>query len=119
MDVLEQNGSVVFLRRVKEGVTENSYGIHVAKLAGLPAEVIDRANQILAYLQNLASNNPLILNDIPEKKLEKKRVEPVTPGLFSDEELIISEILSADIDNLTPINALQNIARWKKALSGL
>ena len=119
MDVLEQNGSVVFLRRVKEGVTENSYGIHVAKLAGLPAEVIDRANQILAYLQNLASNNPLILNNIPEKKVEKKRVEPVTPGLFSDEELIISEILSADIDNLTPINALQNIARWKKALSGL
>ena len=118
MDVLEQNGSVVFLRKVKEGVTGNSYGIHVAKLAGLPAEVIDRADQILSYIQNLASENPLVLNDIPaKKKIEKE--EPRSPGLFSDEEIIISEILSADIDNLTPINALQNIARWKKTLSGL
>ena len=119
MDVLEQNGSVVFLRKVKEGVTENSYGIHVAKLAGLPADVIERANQILSYLQNIASNNPLILNDIPEKKTAKKEEQLRVPGLFSDEEIIISEILSADIDNLTPINALQNIARWKKTLSGL
>ena len=119
MDVLEQNGSVVFLRKVKEGVTENSYGIHVAKLAGLPADVIERANQILSYLQNIASNNPLILNDIPEKKPAKKEEQLRVPGLFSDEEIIISEILSADIDNLTPINALQNIARWKKTLSGL
>ena len=118
MDVLEQNGSVVFLRKVKEGVTGNSYGIHVAKLAGLPAEVIDRADQILSYIQNLASENPLVLSDIPaKKKIEKE--EPRSPGLFSDEEIIISEILSADIDNLTPINALQNIARWKKTLSGL
>ena len=43
----------------------------------------------------------------------------VSPGLFSDEEIIISEILSTDTDNLTPLNALQAIARWKKALSGL
>ena len=43
---------------------------------------------------------------------------PVNPGLFSDEEIIISEILSTDTDNLTPMNALQAIARWKKALSG-
>ncbi len=118
MDVLEQNGSVVFLRKVKEGVTGNSYGIHVAKLAGLPSEVIERADQILAYIQNLASDNPLVLNDIPAKKTPVKE-EPRSPGLFSDEEIIISEILSADIDNLTPINALQNIARWKKTLSGL
>ncbi|MCR4579839.1 MAG: DNA mismatch repair protein MutS [Treponema sp.] len=118
MDVLEQNGSVVFLRKVKEGVTGNSYGIHVAKLAGLPVDVIERANQILAHIQKLASNNPLVLTDLPEAKAAKKE-EARMPGLFSDEEIIISEILSADTDNLTPINALQNIARWKKTLSGL
>ena len=119
MDVLEENGSVVFLRKVKEGVTGNSYGIHVAKLAGLPSDVIDRANQILEYIQNLASKSPLVLNDIPERKPAKKEEPAHVPGLFSDEEIIISEILSADVDNLTPINALQNIARWKKTLSGL
>ncbi|MBP5520017.1 MAG: DNA mismatch repair protein MutS [Treponema sp.] len=115
MDVLEQNGSVVFLRKVKEGVTENSYGIHVAKLAGIPQNVIDRANVILSHIQALACENPIILEDIPEKT----QVQPcVTPGLFSDEEIIISEILSVDLDNITPLNALQTISRWKKTLSG-
>ena len=118
MDVLEQNGSVVFLRKVKEGVTENSYGIHVAKLAGIPQSVIDRANVILAHIQALANDNPIILDDDKEIKKASPVSEPVTPGLFSDEEIIISEILSTDTDNLTPLNALQTIARWKKALSG-
>ena len=121
MDVLEQNGSVVFLRKVKEGVTENSYGIHVAKLAGIPQNVIDRANVILSHIQALANDNPIILDDIKNESQTNqsaKSVQPVTPGLFSDEEIIISEILSTDTDNLTPLNALQTIARWKKALSG-
>ena len=120
MDVLEQNGSVVFLRKVKEGVTENSYGIHVAKLAGIPQAVIDRANVILAHIQALANDNPIILDEdtLPPSTPEKVPQQPVTPGLFSDEEIIISEILSTDTDNLTPLNALQTIARWKKALSG-
>ena len=115
MDVLEQNGSVVFLRKVKDGVTENSYGIHVAKLAGLPQNVIDRANVILSHIQALANDNPIILDEI---KKESPAPQPVSPGLFSDEEIIISEILSTDTDNLTPLNALQINARWKKALSG-
>ncbi len=117
MDVLEQNGSVVFLRKVKEGVTENSYGIHVAKLAGIPQNVIDRANVILAHIQALAADNPIILENLPEKTVQTAPA-PVNPGLFSDEEIIISEILSTDTDNLTPLSALQTIARWKKALSG-
>ena len=121
MDVLEQNGSVVFLRKVKEGVTGNSYGIHVAKLAGIPQAVIDRANVILSHIQALANDNPVILDDVPAKSSESEKTlaaAPVNPGLFGDEEIIISEILSVDTDNLTPLNALQIIARWKKALSG-
>ena len=121
MDVLEQNGSVVFLRKVKEGITENSYGIHVAKLAGIPQNVIDRAKVILAHIQALANDNPILLDDIPDAKGSQASAAqnaPVSPGLFSDEEIIISEILSTDTDNLTPLNALQSIARWKKALSG-
>ena len=57
-----------------------------------------------------------------ELKVSKSKTSslPVsnTPGLFSDEEIIISEILSVDTDNITPINALQTITRWKKSLSG-
>ena len=117
MDVLEQNGRVVFLRKIKEGVTENSYGIHVATLAGIPPEVIDRANKILCDVQ--AANGEK--NVFEEKKIiqkEKENIETHSPGLFSDEEIIISEILSVDLNNITPMNALQTISRWKKTLLG-
>jgi len=117
MDVLEDNGSVTFLRKVKEGASENSYGIHVARLAGVPSEVIERANIILNHIQSVAENKP-VLSDIPEFS-ETKKSSPVSPGLFSDEEIILDEILSADPDNMTPLSALQTIQRWKKALSGL
>ena len=61
--------------------------------------------------------NPLVFEHIPEAKKEEP-VQYSTPGLFSDEEIIISEILSTDLDNMTPMNALQTISRWKKSLSG-
>ena len=116
MAVSEQTGSVVFLRKVQEGVTENSYGIHVASLAGIPQSVIERAKQILVHIQSMQADKPLLPEEI--KMPEVKKQEYSTPGLFSDEEIIISEILSTDLDNITPINALQIIARWKKTLSG-
>ena len=112
MDVSEENGTVVFLRKVKKGAAENSYGIHVARLAGVPQSVIDRASVILAHIQNLASDKPL-LDSVPDAA-----PVPQTPGLFSDEEIVLDEILSADTDNMTPLSALQAVARWKKALSG-
>ena len=113
LQINEQNGSVVFMRKVIDGVTENSYGIHVAKLAGLPASVIERANVILAHIQALAAGKPVIEADIPSPV-----AAPSTPGLFSDEEIIISEILSCDTDNMTPMDALKMLAKWKKDLSG-
>ncbi|MCR5063595.1 MAG: DNA mismatch repair protein MutS [Treponema sp.] len=117
MDVREENGAVVFLRKVKDGVTQNSYGIHVAKLAGLPPYVIQRASDILSYIQSLANENPLVMDNIPVS--EPKKDNNVSAGLFSDEEIIISEILSCDLDNMTPMAALQCLSRWKKELSGL
>ena len=112
MDVSEENGTVVFLRKVKEGAAENSYGIHVARLAGVPQSVIDRASVILAHIQNLAANKP-VLDSVPDV-----RISSDAPGLFSDEEIVLDEILSADTDNMTPLAALQAVARWKKSLSG-
>ena len=51
LEVLETAGEVVFLKRVKEGASKNSYGLHVARLAGVPQKVIDRAKEILVVLQ--------------------------------------------------------------------
>ena len=116
LEISEQNGNVVFMRKVKEGITENSYGIHVAKLAGVPGEVINRANAILAHIQAVAADKPVLPEEkeIPSQKINSQNA----PGLFSDEEIIISEILSVDPDNMTPIEALKTISRWKKELSG-
>jgi DNA mismatch repair protein MutS len=114
MDVAEQNGTVVFLRKVKEGSAEDSYGIHVARLAGVPQQVIDRANVILAHIQAVAADRP-VLEPVPAPV---RQTASPAPGLFSDEEIILDEILSSDPDNMTPLSALQTIARWKKTLSG-
>lgn len=118
MEVVESDGAVVFMRKVKEGVTENSYGIHVAKLAGIPQAIISRANEILTQIQDNNQNKSF---EISAPVKNNKKTEPVqqTPGLFSDEEIIISEILSTDVDNITPMDALRIVSRWKKELSGL
>lgn len=122
MDVKETDGSVIFMRKIKEGASENSYGIHVASLAGIPQSVIDRAGQILKHLQTLASEKPLMVQNVPAPQEEPAQSPAQSavnaPGLFSDEEIVLDEILSADVDNLTPMAALQLVSRWKKSLSG-
>ncbi len=117
MDVLQQGEKVTFLRKIKEGASENSYGIHVAKLAGIPDSVINRASQILDHLQKKASDSEEEFK-IPEKNTVAPASQFTAPGLFSDEEIILDEILSADPDNLTPMEALKLVSRWKKTLSG-
>lgn len=125
MDVSEIGDSVVFLRKIREGSSENSYGIHVAQLAGVPQSVISRANEILSWIQNRAGEHPLVpknvLNDSAAEiaPASPKSAALSSPGLFSDEEIVLDEILSADTDNITPLAALQLIARWKKNLSGV
>lgn len=120
MDVKETGGDIIFLRKIKEGAAENSYGIHVAQLAGIPESVIDRANVILEQIQNKARDNPIVIESKKTEKIIKVEEAPkfTAPGLFSDEEIILDEILSCDVDNITPMNAMNLISRWKKALSG-
>ncbi|MBQ9630734.1 MAG: DNA mismatch repair protein MutS, partial [Treponema sp.] len=112
MSVLEENGSVVFLRKVIEGSAESSYGIHVANLAGIPNSVIQRASEILLSIKNKATDHPILTTSQESKPTFQ------SPGLFSDEEIVLDEILSADPDSITPIQALQLVARWKKSLQG-
>ena len=121
MAVSEQGDSVVFLRKVRAGASENSYGIHVARLAGIPQSVIARAKQILERLQTIAGDRPVLDDAMPTATVSAEQPShpsPVAPGLFSDEEMVLDEILSADPDNMTPLDALQLVSRWKKTLSG-
>ena len=109
LEVLEQAGQVVFLKKIKEGATTNSYGIHVAKLAGIPSSVIKRAQEILKSIQK---TGPVFV----EKTQLEKDVKLNLPALFSEEEMVLDEILSSNPDDMTPMQALQAISRWKSRL---
>ena len=115
LDVLESEGKIVFLKKVIEGIAAHSYGIHVAELAGLPQPVIQRATELLsaAIPDTPVSSSAAAAQDytVPEKK----KAAP-EQNLFSDEELIINEMLSVNTDATTPIEALQMISRWKNTL---
>ncbi|MCH5295754.1 MAG: DNA mismatch repair protein MutS [Treponema sp.] len=129
MAVSESGKDIVFLRQVIHGASANSYGIHVASLAGVPRPVIDRASDILGRIQSDAAARPILpeqgsyfpeRGDVPQSPApqEPSDREGLTGALFSDEEMILDEILSQDPDNLTPMEALKAISRWKKILSG-
>ena len=111
LDILESEGTVVFLKRVRPGASANSYGIHVARLAGIPEPVLERARELLVSVHG--------------DSVRGKESEPVSaqsprqntlPQLFSEEELVLEEILSTETDEITPLEALQRISRWKKKL---
>lgn len=103
VSVKEWNGTVVFLHKIIDGFTDKSYGVHVAKLAGLPHKVIKRAHQILQGLEkNIHKNFSKFENDIQ-------------PDLFTSiEPEILIELKKLDIDNLKPIEALKILSDWKE-----
>jgi DNA mismatch repair protein MutS len=115
LEVLERDGHIVFLKRVLEGASDNSYGIYVAKLAGLPPAVVERANSILDHIQKTNASDDTIPS-APQTEEVKQSFS--APGLFSLEELVLDEILSLDPDNITPLEALKRITRWKGELQG-
>lgn len=121
MAVSEEGQKIVFLRKVISGASENSYGIHVARLAGVPETVIKRAQDILNRIQSDAGEKSIPEVSKPEFTDEKEdakvtKYASLTGCLFSDEEMVLDEILSIDTDNLTPIQALQILERMKKTL---
>ena len=118
MDVLEKDGEIVFLKHIKSGSTAGSYGIHVAKLAGIPEPVLKRASELLEVLERNTLHTEL-LAEIPADNGEKDEApapKPSAAGLFSEEELVINEILSLSPDETTPMEALQRLAMWRKRL---
>ncbi len=116
---LEQ-GEVIFLRKIVEGGTDRSYGIYVAKMAGLPEKVIKRANEILESFEQekmFSKENEIRETDVFGKKVNDKDTLNSTfqfPLFTAKDSEIEKDIQSLDLDNLTPIEALNKISEWKK-----
>ncbi|MBM3183981.1 MAG: DNA mismatch repair protein MutS, partial [Chlamydiae bacterium] len=98
--VQELPSGIVFLRKIIEGGTDKSYGIHVAKLAGLPLKVIRSAENRLKDLETVR----------PKKKKDEQL------PLFSTEHPIVTDLKTLDCDQMTPLQALQKLIEWKNAL---
>jgi DNA mismatch repair protein MutS len=123
--VLDSGGEIVFLKRIKDGPAESSYGIHVARLAGVPEPVLERARELqeeLASKERSLAAGSSALGAAPAGEamarppLATVRKFPAQAGLFSPPDLVAAEIASLDLDALTPLEALNKLATMKKRL---
>ena len=120
--VRERSDNIVFLRKIVKGGADRSYGIAVAKLAGLPDSVIQRANELVAQLSDndISASVRSIASEPPRKAILKKSddVDRGQMSLFdtvSDEE-IIAELMDLDCNNMTPVEALNAISMLQSRL---
>jgi DNA mismatch repair protein MutS len=121
VSVREWQGEIIFLRRIDDGSASKSYGIQVAKLAGLPDPVITRARDILKNLESAEYNEyglPSIAGPVAAEHADTNQME-----LFggrrgtTDDDAVIEEIRKADVDRLSPMDAFLHLAAWKERLS--
>lgn len=120
VSVKEIDGKVMFLRKLTEGGSEHSFGIHVARLAGMPKAIVKRAEQVLKTLEAAAARN-----EIKGASKKNKRTDENTGFQMSFFQLddpvltqIRDEILNIDIDNLTPVAALTKLNDIKQIITG-
>ena len=115
--VTEINGKVMFVRKLVRGGSEHSFGIHVAKLAGMPQSIVRRADEVLKQLE---ANHG---NDLKTDQIAKTRVESgVQLSFFQLDDPVLcqvrDEIMHCDINNLTPVDALNKLNEIKKIITG-
>ncbi len=117
VSVKELNGKIIFLRKLKKGGSEHSFGIHVAQLAGIPNSVIARANQILKELEQ--NHQGKKENSKPTTGLGTQR-EGYQLSFFQLDDPVLeqirNEISGMDINNLTPIQALNKLNEIRKLI---
>ena len=125
VSVKEVDGRVIFLRRLERGGSEHSFGIHVAEIAGMPKSIVKRANVILKQLETPHSGT--IAAPVEETGIVKKSgvgapSEGMQLSFFQLDDPVLSqirdEILGLDINNLTPVEALNKLNEIKKILKG-
>ncbi len=101
----EEGDTVVFLHQIVKGGADRSYGIHVAQLAGLPRDVIQRANEILKELEQHA----------PTTAVEPSHLKPAQQvALFPETSPILDELKTIDITAMTPLEAINKLYEWKR-----
>lgn len=120
VSVKELDGKVIFLRRLVRGGSEHSFGIHVAEIAGMPRSIVRRANEILQQLE--ADNAQVGTVGKPSAEKIAQSREGVQLSFFQLDDPVLSqirdEILHTDINNLTPVEALNKLNDIKKILTG-
>ena len=118
VSVKEADNKVIFMRKLVRGGSEHSFGIHVAKMAGMPPSIVRRADEILKVLEQSKDNEAG--RGLAEGIAAGK--EGVQLNLFQLDDPVLcqirDEILHADINNLTPIEALNKLNEIKKILTG-
>jgi len=105
MAVREEGGQIVFLKQVRPGPADNSYGVQVARLAGIPEEVIRRAGELLGRIGRE-----------PKASCSPAKAVVVQPELFDPMDAVREEILALNIAETPPLEALNAVARWQKQL---
>ena len=114
VSVKEVNNKIIFLRKLVRGGSEHSFGIHVAKLAGMPASIVERANRILANLESESKNGQV---HKPTQTIGATR-EGMQLSFFQLDDPILEqirdEVKSLDINNLTPLEALNKLSEIKR-----
>ncbi len=111
IEVAEQNGDIVFLHHIRDGGSDDSYGIDVAKLAGLPLDIIARAKSILRNLENNQT-----ISAFSDSELTEWQTSKISSDAENYRELI-NEIKHLDLNRLTPLEALTLIAEWQKKVN--
>jgi len=112
--VREWNDEIVFLHKLVEGGTDRSWGIHVARLAGVPRPVLERAKQVLADVEKDAEDlAPKLARGAKSKKDDTQQLSLFAPRPSAVE----SEIKSLDLDRVTPIEALMLLRELRSKLS--
>jgi DNA mismatch repair protein MutS len=108
------NNKIIFLRKLVRGGSEHSFGIHVAKLAGMPTSIVERANKILANLESESKNGQV---HKPTQTIGSTR-EGMQLSFFQLDDPILEqirdEVKSLDINNLTPLDALNKLSEIKR-----
>ena len=104
----------MFLRKLVPGGSEHSFGIHVAKMAGMPKRVVDRANNVLKVLEATKTNDGI------QHQTEKITQDDMQLSFFQLDDPILEaireEIMNTDINTLTPVEALMKLNEIKKKL---
>lgn len=117
VSIQENKGNIIFLRKLIPGGSEHSFGIHVAKLAGMPAKVVNRANEILKTLEASRSQTTSTsesIKRVTEENMQLSFFQLDDPVL----ENIREELTKIDINTLTPIEALMKLNSIKKMIGG-